>query len=111
MTGVIYEVYILPEFRRRGVATVVAVEAIRELRTHAPSKIQLEVIEGRVLAAEGGALGVSQILENSRVAMSYRRPRREHSQSRSRPICRGSAIFDLLERVHKSLQYIKTQCV
>ncbi|MGA2423987.1 MAG: UDP-2,4-diacetamido-2,4,6-trideoxy-beta-L-altropyranose hydrolase [Terriglobales bacterium] len=51
MTGVIYEVYVLPEFRRRGVATVCAVEAIRELRTHAPSKIQLEVIEGRVAAA------------------------------------------------------------
>jgi UDP-2,4-diacetamido-2,4,6-trideoxy-beta-L-altropyranose hydrolase len=51
MTGAIYEVYILPEFRRRGVATVVASEAIRELRTHAPSKIQLEVIEGRVAAA------------------------------------------------------------
>jgi UDP-2,4-diacetamido-2,4,6-trideoxy-beta-L-altropyranose hydrolase len=51
MTGVIYEVHILPEFRRRGIATVCAVEAIRELKTHAPSKIQLEVIEGRAAAA------------------------------------------------------------
>jgi UDP-2,4-diacetamido-2,4,6-trideoxy-beta-L-altropyranose hydrolase len=51
MTGAIYEVYILPEFRRRGVATMVAVDAIRELRTYAPSKIQLEVIEGRIAAA------------------------------------------------------------
>lgn len=51
MTGAIYEVYILPEFRRRGVAKVCALEAIRELRTHGPSKIQLEVIEGRVAAA------------------------------------------------------------
>ena len=50
-TGVIHEVYVLPEFRRRGVATVCALEAIRELRAHAPSKIQLEVIEGRVAAA------------------------------------------------------------
>jgi spore coat polysaccharide biosynthesis predicted glycosyltransferase SpsG/GNAT superfamily N-acetyltransferase len=51
MTGVIYEVYVLPEFRRRGVATVCALEAIRELRAHAPSKIQLEVIEGREAAS------------------------------------------------------------
>jgi len=51
MTGVIYELYVLPEFRRRGVATACAVEAIRELRTHAPSKIQLEVIEGRQAAS------------------------------------------------------------
>jgi UDP-2,4-diacetamido-2,4,6-trideoxy-beta-L-altropyranose hydrolase len=51
MTGAIYEVYILPEFRRRGVATVCAVQAIRELQTYAPSKIQLEVIQGRVAAA------------------------------------------------------------
>jgi UDP-2,4-diacetamido-2,4,6-trideoxy-beta-L-altropyranose hydrolase len=51
MTGAVYEVYILPEFRRRGVASAVALEAIRELQTYAPSKIQLEVIEGRVAAA------------------------------------------------------------
>jgi len=50
-TGVIYEVYVLPEFRRRGIATVCATEAIRELQAHAPSKIQLEVVEGRVAAA------------------------------------------------------------
>ncbi len=51
MTGMIYEIYILPEFRRRGIATVCATEAIRELQAHAPSKIQLEVVEGRVAAA------------------------------------------------------------
>jgi ribosomal protein S18 acetylase RimI-like enzyme len=50
-TGVIYEVYIVPGFRRRGLAKACAIEAIRELWTHAPSKIQLEVIEGRVAAA------------------------------------------------------------
>ena len=50
-TGVIYEVYIVPEFRRRGLAKACAIQAIRELWTHAPSKIQLEVIEGRVAAA------------------------------------------------------------
>lgn len=51
MTGAIYELYVLPEFRRRGVAKACAIEAIRELWSHAPSKIQLEVIEGRVAAA------------------------------------------------------------
>jgi ribosomal protein S18 acetylase RimI-like enzyme len=50
-TGAIYELYVLPEFRRRGVAKACALEAIRELWTYAPSKIQLEVIEGRVAAA------------------------------------------------------------
>ncbi len=50
-TGAIYELYVAPEFRRRGVAKACAIEAIRELWTHAPSKIQLEVIEGRVAAA------------------------------------------------------------
>ena len=51
MTGVIYEIYVLPEFRRCRVATACAAEAIRELLTHAPSKIQLEVIEGREAAS------------------------------------------------------------
>jgi UDP-2,4-diacetamido-2,4,6-trideoxy-beta-L-altropyranose hydrolase len=51
MTGAVYEVYILPEFRRRGVASACSVEAIRELQSYAPSKIQLEVIEGRIAAA------------------------------------------------------------
>ncbi len=50
MTGVVYELYILPEFRRRGIASICAGDAIRELQAHAPSKIQLEVIEGRVAA-------------------------------------------------------------
>ncbi len=51
MTGVIYELYVLPEFRRRGVAKACAIEAIGELSAHAPSKIQLEVIEGLVAAS------------------------------------------------------------
>ena len=50
-TGAIYELYVAPEFRRRGVAKACAIEAIRELWTHAPTKIQLEVLEGRVAAA------------------------------------------------------------
>jgi ribosomal protein S18 acetylase RimI-like enzyme len=51
MTGCIYEFQVFPEFRRRGVATACATEAIRELWTHGPTKIQLEVIEGRAAAA------------------------------------------------------------
>jgi ribosomal protein S18 acetylase RimI-like enzyme len=51
MTGAIYELYVLPEFRRRGVGKTCAMEAIRELWAHTPSKIQLEVIEGRGAAA------------------------------------------------------------
>jgi ribosomal protein S18 acetylase RimI-like enzyme len=50
-TGAIYELYILPEFRRRGIAKACAIEAIRELWEHTPSKIQLEVIEGRPAAS------------------------------------------------------------
>jgi len=51
-TGVIYELYVLPEFRGRGVAKACALEAIRQLRTHFPSKIQLEVLDGASAAAD-----------------------------------------------------------
>lgn len=51
-TGAIYELYVSPHFRRRGLAKEIATQAIRELWTHCPSKIQLEVIEGRPAAAE-----------------------------------------------------------
>jgi ribosomal protein S18 acetylase RimI-like enzyme len=50
-TGAIYELYIRREFRRRGLAKTCAQEAIRELWAHSPSKIQLEVLEGRAAAA------------------------------------------------------------
>jgi len=50
-TGVLYDLYVAPEFRRRGVAKECAVQVIRELWTHAPSKIQLEVVEGQLAAA------------------------------------------------------------
>lgn len=49
-TGVIYELYVLREFRREGVARICAAEAIRELWTHSPSKIQLEVVDGDTAA-------------------------------------------------------------
>ncbi len=51
ITGVIYELYVLPEFRRHGIAKTCALEAIRELSAHAPSKIQLEVVQGLVAAS------------------------------------------------------------
>ena len=50
-TGAVYELFVLPEFRQRGVAKACALDAIRELWTHGPSKIQLEVLEGRGAAA------------------------------------------------------------
>jgi len=50
-TGNIFEVYVHPTFRRRGLAKACALEAIRELWRLGPSKIQLEVVEGRTAAA------------------------------------------------------------
>ncbi len=51
VTGAIFELFVLPEFRKRGLAKACALEAILELWTHKPSKIQLEVLEGRTAAA------------------------------------------------------------
>jgi ribosomal protein S18 acetylase RimI-like enzyme len=45
-TGMIYELYIAPGFRQRGIARVCAAQAICELQALGPSKIQLEVMEG-----------------------------------------------------------------
>jgi ribosomal protein S18 acetylase RimI-like enzyme len=46
LTGVVYELYVRPEFRRMGIARQCAIRAIRELQAHSPSKIQLEVVNG-----------------------------------------------------------------
>jgi len=63
-TGAIYELYIRPEFRRRGLAKACALEAIRELWTYSPSKIQLEVVEGRTgAAALWKSLGFQKVTE------------------------------------------------
>jgi ribosomal protein S18 acetylase RimI-like enzyme len=63
-TGAIYELYVLPEFRRRGVGKACAVEAIRELWAHSPSKIQLEVVQGRTAAAAlWRSLGFEKVTE------------------------------------------------
>jgi ribosomal protein S18 acetylase RimI-like enzyme len=62
--GMIYELYIEPEFRRKGVAHIVAGEAIRELQSKAPAKIQLEVMEGnRAAAALWESLGFRKVSE------------------------------------------------
>jgi len=50
-SGVIYELYVRQEFRRRGIARAIAAEAIRELWSHSPSKIQIEVVEGQTASA------------------------------------------------------------
>src|SRR5262249_37570214 len=48
--GAIYELYIEPGFRRSGVARNCASAAIRELQSHSPSKVQLEIMEGNTAA-------------------------------------------------------------
>ena len=45
-TGVVYDLYVMPGFRRRGIARACAAQAIEELWNLGPSKIQLEVMEG-----------------------------------------------------------------
>jgi UDP-2,4-diacetamido-2,4,6-trideoxy-beta-L-altropyranose hydrolase len=51
-TGVICELYIIPERRREGLARACAEQIIDELWKLSPSKIQLEVVEGNIAAAE-----------------------------------------------------------
>jgi len=50
-TGAIYEVYVIPEGRRKGIARACAKQIIDELWKSSPSKIQLEVVEGNTAAA------------------------------------------------------------
>lgn len=70
-TGAIYELYVLPEFRRRGVAKACAIEAIRELWTYSPSKIQLEVLEDSSAAiALWKSLGFQKVSERFVLARS-----------------------------------------
>jgi ribosomal protein S18 acetylase RimI-like enzyme len=63
-TGAVYELYVAPGFRRRGIARACAVEAISELWTLGPSKIQLEVVEGNTgAAALWKSLGFQKVTE------------------------------------------------
>jgi len=62
--GMIYELYIDPEFRRKGIALAIARQAIEELRSKSPSKIQLEVMEGnRAAIALWESLGFRKVSE------------------------------------------------
>jgi len=45
-TGVIYDLYVAPEYRKKGIAHRCAGQAIAELRSLGPRKIQLETVEG-----------------------------------------------------------------
>jgi ribosomal protein S18 acetylase RimI-like enzyme len=51
-TGTIYELYIVPDQRRKGIARACAESVIQELWKVSPSKIQLEVVAGNRAAAE-----------------------------------------------------------
>ena len=63
-TGAIYEVYVVPEERRKGIARACAKRVIEELRKASPSKIQLEVVEGNAAAAElWRSLGFQKVTE------------------------------------------------
>jgi len=62
--GVVYELYISPAFRRRGIARLSAQQAIEELRSHAPSKLQLEIMQNnRPAAALWASLGFEKVAE------------------------------------------------
>ena len=64
LNGMIYELYIEPQFRRKGVAQTVARQVIKELEAKSPAKIQLEVTEGnRAAAALWLSLGFRKVSE------------------------------------------------
>jgi UDP-2,4-diacetamido-2,4,6-trideoxy-beta-L-altropyranose hydrolase len=64
LTGAIYEVYVVPEQRRKGIARACAKQAIDELWKASPSKLQLEVVEGNAAAAElWRSLGFQKVTE------------------------------------------------
>ena len=63
-TGAIYEVYVIPEERRKGIARACVKQVIEELWKASPSKIQLEVVQGNAAAAElWRSLGFQKVTE------------------------------------------------
>ncbi len=63
-SGVVYELYISPGFRRQGLARACAQQVIDQLRSHAPSKVQLEIMENnRGAAALWTSLGFEKVAE------------------------------------------------
>ena len=72
-TGVIYELYIVPDQRRKGIARACAESVIQELWRAFPSKIQLEVVEGNRAAAElWRSLGFQKVSERLILATDQR---------------------------------------
>jgi ribosomal protein S18 acetylase RimI-like enzyme len=70
-TGAIYELYVIPSQRRRGIARACAQLVLQELWKVSPSKIQLEVVEGnRAAAALWKSLGFQKASE--RMVLSER---------------------------------------
>lgn len=62
--GFIYELYVLPEQRRKGIAKMCAQNVIREFRKCSLSKIQLEIVEGNPVAERlWSSVGFSKISE------------------------------------------------
>jgi UDP-2,4-diacetamido-2,4,6-trideoxy-beta-L-altropyranose hydrolase len=62
--AVVYELYVAPEFRRHGVARACAQQAIDELQSHAPSKVQLEIVRNNHgAAALWASLGFEKVAE------------------------------------------------
>ena len=49
-TGVIYELYVEAQFRSKGIGRAAALQAISDLNSHSPSKIQIELLEGNSVA-------------------------------------------------------------
>jgi ribosomal protein S18 acetylase RimI-like enzyme len=72
-SGAIYELYVLPEHRRKGIAKACARLVVGELWKASPSKIQLEVMEGNHAALQlWKALGFNQVSE--RLTLSPQKP-------------------------------------
>ena len=62
--GAVYELYVRPEHRRRGIARASAQRAIAELKSAGPSRIQLEVAAGNSGAtAFWTSLGFEKVAE------------------------------------------------
>jgi ribosomal protein S18 acetylase RimI-like enzyme len=62
--GVVYELYVLPAFRRRGIAGASAELAIDQLQQCKPSKIHLDIMQDNRSAAEFWAtLGFARVAE------------------------------------------------
>jgi ribosomal protein S18 acetylase RimI-like enzyme len=63
-SGAIYELYVIPERRKKGIARACAEQVIEELQQFSISKIQLEVTEGNLAASElWRSLGFRKVTE------------------------------------------------